>query len=111
MDVGAQCLQWRDIHDSELRRRVATHSPRVGSSIAVRNAASVLPDPVGAAMSVCRPERIFNRGAAQKWAHRAIRGTSVRRADGNQESAMRTCRGVFPNDISSTDLTCDGGIY
>src|SRR5436190_15949980 len=36
----------------------ASMPSRTRSSIALRNAASVLPEPVGAAISVCRPSRI-----------------------------------------------------
>ena len=37
---------------------------QVSSSSADRNAASVFPDPVGAAISVCRPSRIDSRPSA-----------------------------------------------
>ena len=38
--------------------RPPSTASRTSVSIAARNAASVLPEPVGAAMSVCRPARI-----------------------------------------------------
>ena len=37
-------------------QRPAQHPLETNSSSAVRNAANVLPDPVGAAMSVCLPD-------------------------------------------------------
>ena len=53
LDVVRQRLQRRDIDDLRLvRRGRARPSPwRTSSSIAARNAASVLPEPVGAAIS------------------------------------------------------------
>ena len=49
--------QRRDVEDLRLVGE-ARRPARTRESIAERNAASVLPEPVGAAMSVCRPSRI-----------------------------------------------------
>ena len=55
-DVVRQRLQRRDVDDLRLVRRGRPSRPcRTSLSIAARNAASVLPDPVGAAISTCRP--------------------------------------------------------
>ena len=58
VDVGAQRLQRRDVDDPDLIRQRAAAASCTSASIAVRNAASVLPEPVGAAISVCWPSRI-----------------------------------------------------
>ena len=43
--------------------RAPASAARTRSSIAARNAASVLPEPVGAAISVCRPALIAGQAA------------------------------------------------
>jgi hypothetical protein len=58
VDVGAQGLQRRDVDHADFVRQRRFEPSRVSSSMAERNAARVLPDPVGAAMSVCLPSRI-----------------------------------------------------
>ena len=56
VDVGAQRLERRDVDDAHfVGQRAAQRLPGTRSSSAVRNAASVLPEPVGAAISVWRP--------------------------------------------------------
>ena len=56
LDVVRQRLQRRDVDDLRLVRQAARRGPaRTSASIAARKAASVLPEPVGAAISVCRP--------------------------------------------------------
>ena len=59
VDVRAQRLERRHIDDADFVRERAVRRPsQSSSSSAVRNAASVLPDPVGAAISVWRRSRI-----------------------------------------------------
>ena len=55
VDVRAQGFERGHVNDAHLVGRGATSASFTRSSSAVRNAARVLPDPVGAAMSVCRP--------------------------------------------------------
>ena len=65
LDVVRQRLQRRDVDDLRLVRQPAARRPaRTRSSIAARKAASVLPEPVGAAISVCRPAWIAGQASA-----------------------------------------------
>ena len=54
-DVVRQRLQRRDVDDLGLVRQARSSPWRTRASIAARKAASVLPEPVGAAISTCRP--------------------------------------------------------
>ena len=65
-DVVRQRLQRRDVDDRRSRRAAlrAAGPARTSASIAARNAVSVLPEPVGAATSVCRPAAIAGQAAA-----------------------------------------------
>ena len=58
VDVVAERLERRDIDDLDFIRQRFSTACRSSRSIATRNAASVLPEPVGAATSVCSPATI-----------------------------------------------------
>ena len=83
LDVVAERLERRDVDEPQRRARV--DRPASGSatkrSSAHRKAASVLPEPVGAEMSACRPEAIAGQACA--WA-----GVGSAKARANQS---RTC--------------------
>ncbi len=84
LDVVRQRLQRRDVDDLRLvrqRRRRAPGAP--DASIAARNAASVLPDPVGAAISMWRPAWIAGQASRLRgrWARRSSRRTRRRPRD------------------------------
>ena len=65
LDVVRQRLQRRDVDDRAPRRPSRPCSPcRTRSSIAARKAASVLPDPVGAAIRTCLPPLIARHASA-----------------------------------------------
>ena len=65
MDIVRQRLQRRDVDDLRFVARVRPPAPcRTSPSIAARNAASVLPEPVGAAISTCRPAWIAGHACA-----------------------------------------------
>ena len=84
VDVGAQRLERRDVDDAHfIGQRPGRALRGRDRRCAVRNAASVLPEPVGAAISVWRPSRIAAqpRTCAAVGAPSVCR-TSVRRAGG-----------------------------
>ena len=58
LDVVRQRLERRDVDDLRLVGQAVRDASRTRSSIAARNAASVLPEPVGAAIRACCPERM-----------------------------------------------------
>ena len=59
LDVVAERLERRDVHDLGAIRRASPSSAwRTSRSMHARNAASVLPDPVGAEISASRPARM-----------------------------------------------------
>ena len=65
LDVVGQRLERRDVDDLRSRRAAARPRPaRTRSSIAARNAASVLPEPVGAAIRTFRPALIAGQASA-----------------------------------------------
>ena len=74
VDVGAQRLERRDVDDRGPRRAAARAAlPGTARRARTRNAASVLPEPVGAAISVWRPAWIARpaaRCAARRLAER-----------------------------------------
>ena len=58
LDVVGQRFERRDIDDLDLVAQLMAHALAHQPSIAARNAASVLPDPVGAAINTCCPDWI-----------------------------------------------------
>ena len=66
VDVVAQRLQRRNVNDLRFVRQVLVDGLPKQASIDARNAASVLPEPVGAATSVCSPPTIA--GQLCSWA-------------------------------------------
>ena len=65
LDVVRQRLERRDVDDLGLVREPCRRAPcRTSASMAARKAASVLPDPVGAAISTCRPAWIAGHACA-----------------------------------------------
>ena len=64
LDVVRERLQRRDVDDLGLVGSWPSSPWRTSASIAARKAASVLPDPVGAAISVCRPAWIAGHASA-----------------------------------------------
>ena len=112
VDVGAQRLERRDVDDAHLvgqrRAQPLVHE----SSSAVRNAASVLPDPVGAAISVWRPSRIAAQpsvcahvGAPSvSRKHRAVAGWKDRSMGCKNISERTHRRAILTADLGSPRL-------
>ena len=64
MDVVRERLERRDVHDVGLvGERAGGEAVRTSSSMTARKAASVLPEPVGAAISTWRPAAICGHAA------------------------------------------------
>ena len=83
MDVVGQRLQRRDVDDLRPVAQPAIQPLPHQAVQAVRKAARVLPEPVGAAISVCCPPRDGgpSQAPAHPWAHRTHRRTSRARGD------------------------------
>ena len=93
LDVVRQRLERRDVEDRGAVARAARSSPRrTSSSRHARNAASVLPEPVGAAISTSSPARDPRpaRRAAARSARRSARGTSRAISGWNASSTSTT---------------------
>ena len=96
-DVGGERLEGRDVERPRSRReRAAGPRPRNSRSMPTRKAARVLPEPVGAAISVSAPLRIAGQPAPGA---RSALGepTGEPGADGRVEARERVHRGrVYP---------------
>ncbi len=101
-DVVRERLQRRDVDDASSRRRGRPARGRraPGASSAARKAVSVLPEPVGAATSVCRPARIAGQAARLRFGRRGERraepagdgGMEVLRAARTKQKEGRAAR-------------------
>ena len=89
LDVVRQRLERRDVDDLRLVRAARPSRPcRTSASIAARNAASVLPEPVGAAISTCRPAWIAGQASRlrRRSARRSCRSNQAATAGWNRDA-------------------------
>ena len=97
LDVDGQRLERRDVeHPAALRGVLRRRARPASRSSAQRNAASVLPEPVGATTRACRPALIASQAPAC-----AAVGAAKRPGEPRPRSRARTARGRRPPSVRS----------